>query len=206
MTRCDNGNSTLGGWRIGLLALAAAVLQLGCGGQQVAPPSTGPARSEAAARSASPAGSAHAAATTITPGHSNGGIVIRPDLKDKVKDIKDVKGMKFGICSLNSGCEFLAEQFLAKGGLTPNDVTYVVLGFTDIGPAMANKAIDIGIVIEPLFTAGIAKDLFVPLMHGGDIYPSGYTASVLVYSGKFRTQRKDVAERFTVALVKGMRD
>lgn len=147
-----------------------------------------------------------AASTTITPGHSNGGIVIRPDLKDKVKEVKDVKGMQFGICSPNSGCEFLAEQFLAKGGLKPSDVTYVTLGFPDIAPAMANKAIDIGILIDPLFTASIEKGLVAPLMHGGDIYPSGYTASGFWYSEQFRTKRTDVAQRFTVALVQGMRD
>lgn len=142
----------------------------------------------------------------IVDGNANSFLVLRNELKDSVKTPADLKGKKIAICALNSACEFQVELLLQQGGLTTKDVDLVPLAFGDVAAALQNGAVDAGVLIEPLVTAGAEKNLFIRWMSFGKVYPKDYIGSMLLYGGKFRTERKDVAERFTVAYLKGLRD
>ncbi|MFN8455730.1 MAG: ABC transporter substrate-binding protein [Anaerolineae bacterium] len=59
-------------------------------------------------------------------------VVIRADMKDEIKEIKDLKGRKI-VLFLQSANEEYADRLLKAGGLTKDDVE---LGLTALEPAI----------------------------------------------------------------------
>jgi len=137
-------------------------------------------------------------------------ITIRKDLLDsgKVKDVKDVKGMKVAVPSVKSGAEAQVEYFLHQGGLTISDVEVIQLAFPDMIAAYANKAIDLAVQTEPTLNTAVQKGLAVRWAAGAmsAYYGTGeYQASTLVFSEPF-SKNLDAARKFMVAYLKGVRD
>jgi NitT/TauT family transport system substrate-binding protein len=141
---------------------------------------------------------------TNTPGRPYYGLVVRKDLADQIKDYKDLKGRKIGLFSVGTLNEYAVEKALEKGGLSVKDVTLVPLGPPDMNVALANKSIDVGMQIEPLITQAEQKGIAVPWKDTNDYLPGGQIAVVLA-SPKF-TDNKELADRFMVAYLKGLRD
>ena len=146
-----------------------------------------------------------AAVGAVDRGHAPSGIVLRKGLAGTVREPKDLRGRTVAHCGLNGACEYLVERFLQQGGLTTKDVKLVQLTFAEIAPAMANGAVDAALIAEPLYSAGIKQGAFVDFMRSDRIYPVPFTTTVMYYSGDFRTKKNDVAERFMVAALRGMR-
>src|SRR5215813_6825319 len=76
-------------------------------------------------------------------------LMIRPDLKDQVKEIKDLKGKVIASNGTGSVSTYEVGKILEKAGLTINDVEIKVVPFPQMSIAFANKAIDGAIVIPP---------------------------------------------------------
>src|SRR5215831_14187726 len=56
-------------------------------------------------------------------------LVVRSQLKDKVRTVPDIKGLKVGFSTPGSGSWYLGELYLKKSGLDPDkDVQYLSLG------------------------------------------------------------------------------
>lgn len=93
---------------------------------------------------------------------------------------------------------------LAKDGLTDDDVQVVNLTYQDMNAAFANKSIDAAIMFEPLITQGIGQNLLVLWRTMDEIFPfRQYTA--VGYSPQFVGERPEVAQRFMVAYLQGVR-
>ncbi len=138
-----------------------------------------------------------------------GSVVVRKDLIDSgaVKEIKDLKGKKIGVSSLQSGVEALVDFVLEKGGLSIKDVDLVTLSYPDAVVALSNKAIDAAWLIEPAQTTAIDKGV-ASLWAPGSV--AQYTGGVapgasMVYSAKFASN-VDLARKFMVAYLRGVRD
>jgi ABC-type nitrate/sulfonate/bicarbonate transport system substrate-binding protein len=132
-------------------------------------------------------------------------LVIRPDLKDEIRDFEDLKGRKLAIVGTASLDEIALDRCLAAGGLTLQDVdVQVIRAFPDIIAAMANKSIDGGMVIEPFVTQAVEKGIADPWKDPKEYDPDAQTA-LLVY-GKSIIERPEVANRFMVAYVQSLRD
>jgi NitT/TauT family transport system substrate-binding protein len=78
------------------------------------------------------------------------------------------------------------------------------MSFPDVLGAFANKAIDAAVLIEPFLARAVENGSAVLLERGDTMYPSQQVA-VILYSADF-AKRTDVATRFMVAYLKGMRD
>lgn len=132
-------------------------------------------------------------------------LLIRADLRDTIKDFKDLRGRKLAIVGTASLDEIALDRVLAAGGLTLKDVNVqVIRSFPDIVAAMANKSVDGGMVIEPFVTQAIEKGIADPWKDPKEYDPDAQTA-LLVY-GKSIIERPEVANRFMVAYVQSLRD
>ncbi|MBI4316877.1 MAG: ABC transporter substrate-binding protein [Chloroflexi bacterium] len=143
------------------------------------------------------------------PGQGFISFVIRKDLFDQgaIKDPKDLKGRKIGITGANAGATALIDLdiLMSKAGLTYKDTEPVDMVFADFGAAFAGKSIDVAAQIEPLTTKGVEQGLFVRWKGIDEINPNHQVAA-LMFSSQFAKDRADVAKRFMVAYVKGVRD
>src|ERR1700722_12086134 len=69
-------------------------------------------------------------------------ILVRPELKDKIKTVADLKGRAVGISSPGSTSVYEIGMVLASAGLRIKDIDLKYLAFTQMGAALANGALD----------------------------------------------------------------
>jgi NitT/TauT family transport system substrate-binding protein len=144
---------------------------------------------------------------SLSPGISATRLVIRSDLSTGTEagDMKVLKGKKIAISAKASSVNMLLASLLKKYGMTFADVQVIELSYPNMMPALASKAIDGAIDLEPFMSqalqGGVAKvvsDLteFVP-EHGAVIVP-------IVYSEDFARKTK-LANAFMRAYMQGVR-
>src|ERR1044072_648428 len=76
-------------------------------------------------------------------------LMLRPDLKDSIKSLKDLKGKVVASNGQGSVSIYETGKMLEREGLTIADVDLKILPFPQMGIAFRNKAIDAGIVTPP---------------------------------------------------------
>jgi len=78
----------------------------------------------------------------------------RPDRQWAIHGSARPQGQNIAIGAIpNSSAQLFVENALAKGNLTANDGTFVILGFPNQLAALRSKKIDAGWQLEPLATA-----------------------------------------------------
>ncbi len=135
-------------------------------------------------------------------------LLIRSDLvaSGKYKSFKDLRGMKIGMTALGgTSLEAAFARFLAKGGLTPKDVTFVKVSYPDANKALETRRIDGVVQLEPYLSAAIKGGYAKSVAGVYSVHPGQQSAS-LFYSPKFVKERRDVAIRFMKAYIRGIRD
>ncbi len=134
-------------------------------------------------------------------------VVVRPDLVDQIRQVADLRGRVHAIASpvRDGGSSFLAKKLFDAHGLLLDDVRWERLAYTDMLPALGNRAVEVGWMIEPFITLGKLRGLLVPWIALGD-YAPGYQGAGIVFSESFIKERNDVAKRWAVAYVRGLRD
>jgi NitT/TauT family transport system substrate-binding protein len=98
----------------------------------------------------------------------------------------------------------LVNTILERNNMSWSDVKVQNLAFADTMIAMNNKIIDAGFMIEPLLSAAVDRNIAGVFISGGDV-EVGAHLSILLYSAEFAKQN-DVATRFMVAYLQGVRD
>ena len=101
------------------------------------------------------------------------GIVVRTQLRDQVKAVKDLKGKKIGFTTPGSGTWALGNVYLKKAGLDPDkDVELVSLGGDNavFYTALQSGRVDAIVSFEPIAERVIADNVGYFLL---DIYASG---------------------------------
>jgi NitT/TauT family transport system substrate-binding protein len=143
---------------------------------------------------------------TDAPGYGFTPLVVRKDLiaSGKVKSIADLKGLK--VAEAGRGATNLCQivKALATVGLSYDDVQHVFLGFPAQVTALQNGSIDATMSVEPYATLITKRGIGVVLERDDKFYPNEQIG-VIFYSGKFATQKADIAERFMVAYLRGQR-
>jgi NitT/TauT family transport system substrate-binding protein len=71
--------------------------------------------------------------------------------------------------------------------------------------ALGNKSVDAAWMIEPFITLGKTRGVLTPWISLGDYDPGAQIAGV-VYSERFIKEQNDVARRWGLAYIRGMRD
>jgi NitT/TauT family transport system substrate-binding protein len=143
---------------------------------------------------------------SMKPGYGYSSLMVRRDLVDTgtYKTLADLKGMKVAIGAPGTGTAAALNATLKRGGLKYSDVDVVYLGFPEHLPAYKNKAIDASITNEPTMTRAIEEGVAVRIVGNDVTYPDQQTA-VVFYADNFIRSRRDVAERFMRAYLRGVR-
>ena len=133
-------------------------------------------------------------------------LIVRKDLvtSGKVKTFADLKGMKFAEPAKGTATIATIVKMLQKGGLKYDDVQHVYLGFPEQVAALSNGSIDATLALEPWGTQAVRSGAGAKIAGDDTWYPNQQIAT-LIYSDDFAIKRPDVAKRFMVAYVKGLR-
>jgi NitT/TauT family transport system substrate-binding protein len=134
-------------------------------------------------------------------------IALRKDLLDNgtIKGWADLKGQKMAVAGLGNSGQVFLDHALQRGGLTWHDVDLTMLSYADMGAALANKAIYGGVTIEPFRTQWLTNGTGGYLPDDDQIYLD-QQAAVVMYGPQFIQSQADVARRFMVAYLRGIRD
>jgi NitT/TauT family transport system substrate-binding protein len=76
-------------------------------------------------------------------------LLIRADLKDKIKSPADLKGRVIASNGPGAVTTYEIAKILKSGGLSIDDIDIKVLSFVQMGVALTNKAVDAALVIPP---------------------------------------------------------
>src|SRR5262249_13275258 len=140
------------------------------------------------------------------PGYLYQTVFMRKDLIDsgQFKSLKDLKGMRMGFAAQGVTSLSLLNEAAKYAGIKFDDITPVYLSFPQQIAALQNKALDGTLLIEPQATVAVNAGYGVRFMDTNEFYPY-QQISVIFFSDKFATQRKDVAEKFMRAWLRGVR-
>jgi ABC-type nitrate/sulfonate/bicarbonate transport system substrate-binding protein len=139
------------------------------------------------------------------PGHGYFAFMVRKALADQIKTPADLRGHILAATGYFAGAsnEVTIHHLLAPAGVKENEVNIVAMSFPDIVAGLGTGAIDVAALIEPLVTVAVDRGIAVVWKRADEIYPSQQYAA-LIY-GPGITERPDVATRFMVAYLKGVR-
>jgi NitT/TauT family transport system substrate-binding protein len=144
-----------------------------------------------------------AGASGSPPGHGNNAFILRKEVADQVRGPADLRGRKVGIASTGNGVEIELVELLQRGGLTLDDVELVQLNFGEQVIALGNGAIDLALVSEPSATLALDRGVGQLWLRSDELIPNHLTS--FIWAGPHFLAQTDVAQRFMVAALKGVR-
>ncbi|HLI27125.1 MAG TPA: ABC transporter substrate-binding protein [Chloroflexota bacterium] len=139
------------------------------------------------------------------PGYPASFLVVRTDVVEQLRTFADLRGRRIAVTAAGSTPYVDAVKALALGGLRREDAELVELGFPDMPAALAGGAVEVATVAEPFRTVAVQQQFGVAWKDSEDYNP-GEQASVLLFSPPFARDNPDLANRFMVAYLRGVRD
>jgi NitT/TauT family transport system substrate-binding protein len=142
----------------------------------------------------------------VEAGYFYQSVFMRKDLVDsgEFKSLKDLKGKRMGFAAQGVTSLSLLNEACKSVGISYDDVVPVYLSFAQQIVALNNKALDGSFLIEPQATVAVNAGYGVRFMNTDEFYPR-QQISVIFYSDKFATERKDTAEKFMRGWLRGVR-
>ena len=146
-----------------------------------------------------------AADRTSSPiGHK---ILVRSDLKDKIKSIKDLKGTITTTNGAGSISLYETGKVLESAGLSIKDVEVKVMPFPQLVVAFKNRAIDSALTITPWsHSLPEAGDAFELLDTDDVIKPFPIQIAGVLVNTDWAKDNKEVAKKYFVAYQRAVRD
>ena len=134
-------------------------------------------------------------------------LMLRPDLKDKVTRLRDIKGRVVASNGQGSVSTYEVGKMLETDGLTIADVDIKVLPFNQMAIAFTNKAIDAAIVIPPFTSQFIDKGFAVSFKEPDDLVkPWPLTIAVAMINTDWAKPNRDLLRNYFTAYLRGVRD
>jgi NitT/TauT family transport system substrate-binding protein len=134
-------------------------------------------------------------------------IVIRADLKDRIRAPADLKGRTIGLSSTGSTSTYEVAAVLASAGLTLKDVETKNLAFSQMAAAMANGALDAAMEVAPFTERIVEQKIGVPWVDPDDfIHPLPMSSVGYIVNTDWARQNPDPARKLFVALARAGRD
>jgi NitT/TauT family transport system substrate-binding protein len=134
-------------------------------------------------------------------------LMIRADLKDQIKSVKDLKGKVIASNAPGSISTYEIGKILAKAGLAFTDVEVKNLPFPQYAVALANKAVDAALTIPPFTYNFIDKGIALPFAEADEIVqPAPLTIAVNLTNTDWAKANQPLVRNYYVALMRGVRD
>jgi len=143
--------------------------------------------------------------STSTP--INHYLMRRPDLAEKYKSIKDLKGAVVAVNAPSSIALYEVTKLLETEGLSIKDVEVKVIPFAQMGIAFQTKAIEVGLQITP-FASTLEQQGIATRWISSDrtLRPTPVQISTSMYNTDWAAQNPKVAQAFFTQLLRGARD
>jgi len=134
------------------------------------------------------------------------GLLVRKDHIDskRYKTLSDLKGLKMAITAFGVSQQIAADKFLKSAGLSMQDVAFEKMDYAAMNTALENKNIDATIQLEPYLTAAELSGIAVKIAGVNKVYPEQQSAAI-IYASQFITEHPDLAEKFMIAYLEGVR-
>ena len=134
-------------------------------------------------------------------------LMLRPDLKDQVKEIRQLKGKVIASNGPGSVSTYEIGKMLETVGLSIADVEIKVLPFTQMAVAFANKAIDAAIVIPPFVWQFDEQKIAVPFVDADAVVePRPLSIAVIMINTDWAKKNPDLVRNYLTAWLRGARD
>ncbi|MEA2907576.1 MAG: NitT/TauT family transport system substrate-binding protein [Alphaproteobacteria bacterium] len=134
-------------------------------------------------------------------------IILRSGLKDTIRTVADLKGRKVGISSPGSAAVYEIGMVLASAGLKLKDIDVKYISYTQMGPALANGALDAALQVAPFIDIAIEQKMAVGWIDPEDHIKQLPLTNVFTIANVDWIKREpDVARRVFVALARAGRD
>jgi len=140
------------------------------------------------------------------PGYAYVSLLVRKELVDtgKYTTLKDLKALRCAEPGKGASTGSTLNQALVSGGLHYDDVAHVYnMGFPEMLAAMQNGAIDAAMVPEPFNTFG--REQGIGVRFSAETFYPRQTIAVLLYGPEFIAKRAEVAHRYMLAYLRGVR-
>lgn len=140
-----------------------------------------------------------------TPIHHK--LVVAMRHKDKVKTLKDLKGMTVGTNAAGSVTTYELGKVLATAGMSLDDIHLKVLGFPQMGAALQNGALDATLSIPP-FSEALVNDGFGTTLAEVDklVEPKPMTIAGVFLNPEWAKAHEKEVEGFFLAYMQATRD
>jgi len=134
-------------------------------------------------------------------------LMLRTDLKDKVKSFRDLKGKVVASNAPGSISTYEIGKMMESVGMSINDVEIKNIPFGQYAVALQNKAVDAALAIPPFRYTLEANNLAIPFGEADDIVkPEPLTIAVHLVNTEWAKTRQDLLRKFYVAVSRGIRD
>jgi NitT/TauT family transport system substrate-binding protein len=141
------------------------------------------------------------------PGRGTQPLIVRKDHVEsgRYKSLADLKGFKIAAAAPGTSSMTTYARALEKAGLKIGDVDFVSLAFPQHVIALANKAVDAALCVEPSASEAIRQGSAVRIMGDDELYPY-HQLSVMQFAGQFAKGKPEAGKKFLKALLRGVRD
>jgi NitT/TauT family transport system substrate-binding protein len=134
-------------------------------------------------------------------------LMLRPDLKDTVKSLKDLKGKVIASNGPGSVSTYEVGKMLEREGLKLTDVELKIFPFTQMGLALRNKAADAALLIPPFTWNVEAQGLGLPFADVDKLVePQPMTIAVIMANTDWAKANSDLLRRYMTAWLRGVRE
>jgi len=136
---------------------------------------------------------------------SYGALLVRPDQANTITGPADLRGRRLAVGTAGSSLDIAITDYLAKGGLTTNDLSITTLGQSERVIALERGAVDAAFVFEPFLTQALKRGAGVVLADGGAMAREQQVAGI-VFGGSFTADHPRRAQDFLSAYLCGVQD
>jgi NitT/TauT family transport system substrate-binding protein len=134
-------------------------------------------------------------------------LIVRADLRDKIKDIAQLKGRPLASNSRGAITNYEIGKIFEKAGLAYRDADIRFIPFTQMSVAFANKAVDAAFMIQPFASQVVDQGLGYAFADPDDfITPAPMTIAVSFANTDWATKNPELAKNFFLAALRGARD
>src|SRR6202051_260113 len=134
-------------------------------------------------------------------------LIVRTDLRDKIKSIAELKGRPLASNSRGAITNYEIGKIFEKAGLAYRDADIRFIPFAQMSVALANKAVDAAFMIQPFASQVVDQGLGFAFADPDDfITPAPMTIAVSFVNTDWTAKNPDLARNFFVAALRGARD